>query len=120
MERPISLGSGTTPVGLDAVDDLVHARDLSFGSSSFKDMGSAQRLTEHNLRARQSEIDAWLATNPPEGKTQAFTSPAPGGEVSGRYVSKQPTADPDGRATLFRGPGTRTTGSTRRRSTPRT
>ncbi|MFB7306788.1 RNase A-like domain-containing protein [Streptomyces sp. NPDC056192] len=39
------------------------------GSSSFKDMSSAQRLTEHNLRAKQSEIDTWLASNPPEGKT---------------------------------------------------
>lgn len=65
------------------------------GSSSFKDMASAQRLTEHNLRAKQSEIDAWLASNPPEGKTQAFTSPAPNSEVSGTYVGKQPTPDPN-------------------------
>ncbi|WP_328725843.1 RNase A-like domain-containing protein [Streptomyces sp. NBC_00259] len=65
------------------------------GSSSFKDMASAQRLTEHNLRAKQSEIDAWLATNPPEGKTEAFTSPAPNGEASGKYVGKQPTPDPN-------------------------
>ncbi|WP_052499178.1 RNase A-like domain-containing protein [Streptomyces vietnamensis] len=65
------------------------------GSSSFKDMASAQRLTEHNLRTRQSEIDAWLATNPPEGKTQEFTSPAPNGEVSGRYVGKIGTPDPN-------------------------
>ncbi|MFF9398950.1 RNase A-like domain-containing protein [Streptomyces sp. NPDC014744] len=75
------------------------------GSSSFKDMGSAQRLTKHNLRAKQSEIDAWLATNPPEGKTQAFTSPAPGGEVSGRYVSKQPTPDPNGSGNTVPGTG---------------
>ncbi|MFE2759033.1 RNase A-like domain-containing protein [Streptomyces halstedii] len=75
------------------------------GSSSFKDMASAQRLTEHNLRARQSDIDAWLATNPPEGKTQAFTSPAPDGEVSGRYVSKQPTPDPQGSGNTVPGTG---------------
>ncbi|MFE9726343.1 RNase A-like domain-containing protein [Streptomyces sp. NPDC005794] len=75
------------------------------GSSSFKDMAGAQRLTEHNLRARQSEIDAWLATNPPEGKTQGFTSPAPNGEVSGRYVSKQPTPDPQGSGTTLPGTG---------------
>ncbi|WP_285440902.1 RNase A-like domain-containing protein [Streptomyces sp. ISL-36] len=65
------------------------------GSSSFKDTANAQRLTEHNLRAKQSEIDAWLATNPPEGKTEAFTSPAPNGEVNGTYMGKQPTPDPN-------------------------
>nr|WSZ96400.1 hypothetical protein OH820_12680 [Streptomyces sp. NBC_00857] len=75
------------------------------GSSSFKDMAGAQRLTEHNLRAKQSEIDAWLATNPPEGKTQAFTGPAPDGEASGRYVSKQPTPDPDGSGNTIPGTG---------------
>jgi len=75
------------------------------GSSSFNDMADAQRLTEHNLRARQSEIDTWLATNPPEGKTQAFTSPAPDSEVSGRYVSKQPTPDPDGSGSTIPGTG---------------
>ncbi|MFF3839427.1 RNase A-like domain-containing protein [Streptomyces sp. NPDC001930] len=64
------------------------------GSSSFKDMATAQRLTEHNLRTRQSDIDAWLATNPPEGKTQPFTSPAPNDEVSGTYVKKQSVPDP--------------------------
>ncbi|MFC8267999.1 RNase A-like domain-containing protein [Streptomyces cinereoruber] len=73
------------------------------GSSSFRDMAAAQRLTEHNLRTNRADIDAWLATNPPEGKTQAFTSPAPDGEVSGRYVSKQPTPDPGGSGTI---PGT--------------
>ncbi|WP_424919445.1 RNase A-like domain-containing protein [Streptomyces sp. wa1064] len=75
------------------------------GSSSFKDMSDAQRLTEHNLRARQSEIDTWLATNPPEGKTQAFTSPAPDGDMSGRYVSKQPTPDPGGSGNTIPGTG---------------
>ncbi|MEU5917523.1 RNase A-like domain-containing protein [Streptomyces sp. NPDC047141] len=65
------------------------------GSSTFADMASAQRLTEHNLRTKQSEIDAWLATNPQEGKTQEFTSPAPNGEVSGRYVGKQASPDPN-------------------------
>ncbi|MET7500522.1 RNase A-like domain-containing protein [Streptomyces microflavus] len=75
------------------------------GSSSFKDMSDAQRLTEHNLRSKQSEIDTWLATNPPEGKTQAFTSPAPHDEVSGRYVSKQPTPDPGSPGSTIPGTG---------------
>ncbi|MFJ8767871.1 hypothetical protein [Streptomyces clavifer] len=68
-------------------------------------MAAAQRLTEHNLRTKQSQIDAWLATNPTEGKTQAFTSPAPNGEVSGRYVSKQPTPMPDGSGNTIPGTG---------------
>ncbi|MEV2246512.1 RNase A-like domain-containing protein [Streptomyces sp. NPDC049970] len=75
------------------------------GSSSFDNMAAAQRLTEHNLRTKQSQIDAWLATNPAEGKTQAFTSPAPNGEVSGRYVSKQPTPVPDGSGNTIPGTG---------------
>lgn len=40
-------------------------------------MAAAQRLTEHNLRTKRSQIDAWLATNPAEGKTQAFNEPGP-------------------------------------------
>ncbi|MGW0792683.1 RNase A-like domain-containing protein [Streptomyces sp. NPDC002911] len=75
------------------------------GSSSFDNMAAAQRLTEHNLRTKQPQIDAWLATNPAEGKTQAFTSPAPNGEVSGRYVSKQPTPVPDGSGNTIPGTG---------------
>ncbi|MFJ7155738.1 RNase A-like domain-containing protein [Streptomyces sp. NPDC101118] len=62
------------------------------GSSSFTDMASAQRLTEKNLRLKQAEIDAWLASNPPEGQNKAFTSDL--GEVTGRYVGKQPSPDP--------------------------
>ncbi|MFD7756297.1 RNase A-like domain-containing protein [Streptomyces sp. NPDC056663] len=62
-------------------------------------------MTEHNLRAKQSEIDTWLASNPPEGKTQEFTTPAPNGEVSGRYVSKQPIPDPDGSGNTIPGTG---------------
>ncbi|MFD4232433.1 RNase A-like domain-containing protein [Streptomyces sp. NPDC058545] len=62
-------------------------------------------MTEHNLRAKQSEIDTWLASNPPEGKTQEFTTPAPNGEVSGRYVSKQRIPDPDGSGNTIPGTG---------------
>ncbi|MCJ1681169.1 hypothetical protein MTF65_28225 [Streptomyces sp. APSN-46.1] len=75
------------------------------GSSSFKTIADAQRLTEQNLRLKQAEIDAWIASNPPEGKNMAFESPTPNGEVSGSYVSKQPTPNQDGSPGTIPGTG---------------
>ncbi|WP_328962196.1 RNase A-like domain-containing protein [Streptomyces virginiae] len=66
------------------------------GSSSFKTIGDAQRLTEQNLRLKQSEIDAWLASNPQDGQNMPFVSQTPNGEVSGSYVSKQQMDNQDG------------------------
>ncbi|MFE5851850.1 hypothetical protein ACFQ61_01300 [Streptomyces sp. NPDC056500] len=43
--------------------------------------------------------------SPGEKGTQPFTSPAPNSEVSGRYVSKQPTPDPDGSGNTIPGTG---------------
>ncbi|MFD7786415.1 RNase A-like domain-containing protein [Streptomyces nojiriensis] len=73
-----------------------NSRPTISGSSSFKTMGDAQRLTEQNLRLKQSEIDAWLASNPQDGQNKDFVSQTPNGEVSGRYVSKQPMDNQDG------------------------
>lgn len=66
------------------------------GSSSFKTIGDAQRLTEQNLRLKQSEIDAWLASNPQNGDRESFISETPNREVSGNYISKQATDNQDG------------------------
>ncbi|MCP3818377.1 hypothetical protein NLX86_09685 [Streptomyces sp. A3M-1-3] len=73
-----------------------HNKPKIGGSSSFPNMERAQDLTEHNLRNKRSEIEAWLATNPTNGQTKDFTSPAPNGETSGRYVSKQPVDNEPG------------------------
>ncbi|MCA6090900.1 hypothetical protein LE181_01725 [Streptomyces sp. SCA3-4] len=82
-----------------------NSRPTIGGSSSFKTMQGAQRLTEHNLRTKEAEIEAWLATNPPDGQNKAFESPAPNGEVSGTYVSKQPTPNQDGSPGTIPGTG---------------
>ncbi|MER6318289.1 RNase A-like domain-containing protein [Streptomyces sp. NPDC001581] len=75
------------------------------GSSSFKTIADAQRLTEQNLRLKQSEIDAWLASNPQDGQNKPFVSPTANGEVSGSYVSKQPTPNQDGSPGTIPGTG---------------
>ncbi|MFD7032001.1 RNase A-like domain-containing protein [Streptomyces sp. NPDC059917] len=69
-----------------------HNKPKIGGSSTFTDYAHAQSLTEYNLKNRRSEIQAWLTGPPPpaEGTNKDFTSAAPNGENSGRYVSKQP------------------------------
>ncbi|MFG2993570.1 RNase A-like domain-containing protein [Streptomyces sp. NPDC048257] len=75
------------------------------GSSSFKTIADAQRLTEQNLRLKQAEIDAWLASNPGDGNKFAVETATPNGEVSGSYVSKQPTENQDGSPGTIPGTG---------------
>lgn len=82
-----------------------NAKPTIGGSSSFKTIGDAQRLTEQNLRLKQSEIDAWLASNPSDGQNKAFESKTPNDEVSGSYVSKQPTPNQDGSSGTIPGTG---------------
>ncbi|WP_330320399.1 hypothetical protein OG927_17145 [Streptomyces clavifer] len=53
----------------------------------------------------QSEIDAWLASNPQDGQNKAFVSKTPNGEASGSYVSKQPTPNQDGSTGTIPGTG---------------
>ncbi|MEU8497375.1 RNase A-like domain-containing protein [Streptomyces lavendulae] len=82
-----------------------NSRPTIGGSSSFKTIADAQRLTEQNLRLTQSEIDAWLASNPQDGQNKAFVSKTPNGEASGSYVSKQPTPNQDGSTGTIPGTG---------------
>ncbi|WP_328830445.1 hypothetical protein OHT77_23380 [Streptomyces sp. NBC_00252] len=73
------------------------------GASSFKDIESAQRLTQYNVNAHSTQIKAWLDGPPPpeEGEVKKFVGPGSNGEVTGISVTKQPY-DPNDPMTGFK------------------
>ncbi|MFE1844519.1 RNase A-like domain-containing protein [Streptomyces sp. NPDC059515] len=45
-------------------------------ASSFTDLESAQKYTQHNIRANSAEIDDWLKGNPPSPPKREFSVPS--------------------------------------------
>ena len=61
-------------------------------ASTFEDMSSAQRLTQHCLDENSGVIKSWLEGPPPASDgdpPKDFTSSTPDGSESGRSISKQ-------------------------------
>ncbi|MER5226748.1 RNase A-like domain-containing protein [Streptomyces flaveus] len=87
-------------VGLTDDQLTQRLRDESTGSgvptipaaSSFTDLESAQKYTQHNIRVNSPEIDKWLQGPPPVGDRKEFTVPSVTGGTLGAPVVTGRTA----------------------------
>ncbi|WP_175499886.1 RNase A-like domain-containing protein [Streptomyces sp. CC77] len=105
-KTPEQLAQRLRDQGDPATASWPHGKPTVGAASTFADLPSAQKYTQHNIDQHSSEIKAWLEGPPPpaEGDVRKFVGPGPNGEVTGTSVTKQPY-DPSDPTTGFKESG---------------